>query len=328
MAPELAELVARARKGDARAAARLISLCEASPDEAARVAALLHPHTGRARIVGVTGPPGTGKSTLVDRLIATHRQRGLAVGVLAIDPSSPFTGGAILGDRVRMQQRATDAGVFIRSMGARGHLGGLSRAAHDAVRVLDAMGKGLVLVETVGVGQGEVDVVRVADTVVVVTAPGLGDEVQAIKAGIMEIGDVFVVNKADREGAERAAAELESMLRLGEEARGRPAAPGAGPTWTPRVLRVSAERGDGIDTLVAALEEHAAWLRDSGALAERRRGAREAEILEIMKARLVRYVLDEARLAGRFRAALEAVERRRLDPYAAAEELLSGLAAG
>ncbi|HEV8360121.1 MAG TPA: methylmalonyl Co-A mutase-associated GTPase MeaB [Candidatus Thermoplasmatota archaeon] len=320
------DLVARLQQGDARAAARLISFCEQGLERAAEVAALVYPLTGKALVVGVTGAPGTGKSTLVDRLIEAYRAQRKTVGVVAVDPTSPFTGGAILGDRVRMQARATDPGVFIRSMATRGHLGGLSRAAHDAVRVLDAMGKDVVLVETVGVGQGEVDVVRTTDTVVVVTAPGLGDEMQAIKAGIMEIGDVFVVNKSDREGADRSAAELESALRMGEEvAASRGRGPGGPAPWKPAVVRASAEKGQGVAELVQAVELHAAWARSTGALAERRRAAREAEILEILKARLVRYVVDEDRLGGAFRAAVERVERKALDPYAAARELLDGL---
>lgn len=313
-------LVEALRRGEARAAARLISFCEASPEDAARVAARVHPHAGRAAIIGITGSPGTGKSTLVDRLVEAERARGRTVGVVAVDPSSPFTGGAILGDRVRMQRRATDPGVFIRSMGSRGHLGGLARATHDAVRVLDAMGKDVVLIETVGVGQGEVDVVRTADTVLVVTAPGLGDEVQAIKAGIMEIGDVFVVNKADRDGTDRAAAELEAMLHMGEEVH----APGKD-AWRPPVLRCSAEQGKDVAPVVAALDQHRAWMQQSGALEQRRRRAREAEVLDILKARLVRYVLDEARLAATFREALARVEKGALDPYAAAGEVLRAL---
>jgi GTPase len=315
------ELLARLRQGDARAAARLITFCEQGPELAAQVASLVYPHTGRARIIGVTGAPGTGKSTLVDRLIEAYRASGKSVGVVAVDPSSPFTGGAILGDRVRMQLRATDPGVFIRSMSSRGHLGGLSRATHDAVRVLDALGKDVVLVETVGVGQGEVDVVRTTDTVVVVTAPGLGDEMQAIKAGIMEIGDVFVVNKSDREGADRAAAELESALKMGEEAAG----DASKASWRAPVVCASAEKGAGVAEVVAALGAHGDWLASSGRLGSRRRAAREAEILEILKARLVRYVLDDGKLAARFREAVGQVERRELDPYAAAGELLRGL---
>jgi LAO/AO transport system kinase len=315
----LPDLLARLREGDARAAARLISRCEDGPEPAAEVARLVYPLTGRASVVGVTGAPGTGKSTLVDRLIQAARAASRTVGVVAVDPSSPFTGGAILGDRVRMQGRATDPGVFIRSMGSRGHLGGLARATHDAVRVLDAMGKDLVLVETVGVGQGEVDVVRTADTIVVVTAPGLGDEVQAIKAGVMEIGDVFVVNKADRDGADKAAAELESMLRVGEELH-------PGQARRAAVLKTSAEKGQGVAELVKALDDHTAWLRSSGQLQARRRRAREAEVLDILKARLVRFVLDEGRLAEQFRDAVQRVEAKRLDPYAAADELMGSLA--
>src|SRR5919108_4520615 len=200
--------------GDVRALARLMSLIENRDHKAEVALKALYPHTGRAHVVGVTGAPGTGKSTLVDRLIEALRRDGKTVGVVAVDPSSPFTGGAILGDRVRMQARATDPGVFIRSMASRGHLGGLSRAAHDAVRVLDAMGKDVVLVETVGVGQGEVDVVRTADTIVVVLVPGMGDDVQTIKAGIMEIGDVFCVNKADRDGANRTVMEITQLLQM------------------------------------------------------------------------------------------------------------------
>ncbi|MGH9040453.1 MAG: methylmalonyl Co-A mutase-associated GTPase MeaB, partial [Acidimicrobiia bacterium] len=271
-----AALVEGTLAGQRASVARLITLVESGGEAARQAISRLFPHTGSAYTVGITGAPGSGKSTLTDRLIARLRRDDVEVGVLAVDPSSPFSGGAILGDRVRMQRRATDPDVFIRSMGTRGHLGGLARATHDAVRVLEAMGKDLVLVETVGVGQGEVDVVRTADTVVVVTAPGLGDEVQAIKAGIMEIGDVFVINKSDREGADRATAELESMLQMGEEVQ---RARGEGKAWRPPVLRVSAEQGQGIAELQQALREHRAWQEASGALAERRRRAREAEVL-------------------------------------------------
>ena len=315
------DLLDRASTGDKRALARVLTIVENDEPGAADIVRRTFPQAGRALVLGVTGPPGGGKSTLVSRLVGAYRAAGKRVAVVAVDPSSPFTGGAILGDRVRMQRRALDPGVFIRSMGSRGHLGGLARATHDAVRVLDALGKDLVLVETVGVGQGEVDIVGAADTVVVVTAPGLGDDVQAIKAGIMEIGDVFVVNKSDREGADRAAAELESTLQMaGEISHPAP------DSWRPPVLKVSAEKGAGVPELLAALDAHRAWQQRTGALATRRRAAREAEVLEILKARLVRDVLDEERLGPTFRQALAKVERGSLDPYAAAQELLDGLA--
>lgn len=213
--PLTPDLYERLFQGDRRAAARLISVVEGDAKRASEVIRGIHGKTGRAHIVGITGSPGAGKSTLVDALVDDLRERGLTVGVLAIDPSSPFTGGALLGDRIRMQKRSTDKEVFIRSMGSRGHLGGLSTATSDAVKVLDALGKDVIIIETVGVGQAEVDIVKVADTTVVVLVPGMGDEIQSIKAGIMEIGDVFVVNKADREGAEKTVAEVEMMLMMG-----------------------------------------------------------------------------------------------------------------
>src|SRR5688572_25827087 len=250
-------------QGDRRAVARLITLLEAEDPKAEAAAQRLHPRTGRAHVVGVTGAPGTGKSTLVDRLIEALRREGRKVGVVAIDPSSPFTGGAILGDRIRMQSRSTDPQVFIRSMGSRGALGGLSHHAADAVRALDAFGKDVVLVETVGVGQGEVDIVRLADTVVVVLVPNLGDDVQAVKAGIMEIADAFVVNKADLAGADKVAGEVEASLGL---AHGRT-------EWTPPIVRTIAEKGEGVAAVAQAIADHGAWSRGSGEW-ERRRDSR------------------------------------------------------
>src|SRR5688572_17274317 len=250
-------------QGDRRAVARLITLLEAEDPKAEAAAQRLHPRTGRAHVVGVTGAPGTGKSTLVDRLIEALRREGRKVGVVAIDPSSPFSGGAILGDRIRMQSRSTDPQVFIRSMGSRGALGGLSHHAADAVRALDAFGKDVVLVETVGVGQGEVDIVRLADTVVVVLVPNLGDDVQAVKAGIMEIADAFVVNKADLAGADKVAGEVEASLGL---AHGRT-------EWTPPIVRTIAEKGEGVAAVAQAIADHGAWSRGSGEW-ERRRDSR------------------------------------------------------
>lgn len=271
----------------------------------------IFPHTGRAHVVGVTGPPGSGKSTLVDKLIEHHRKAGRTVGVIAVDPSSPFTGGALLGDRIRMSSRQTDKGVFIRSMGSRGALGGLATATADAVRVLDALGKDVVIVETVGVGQGEIDIVRLADSVVVVAVPGLGDEVQNIKAGIMEIGDVFVVNKADREGADRTVAELSTWLefRMSED-------------WIVPVLSTVAEKGTGVREVADALARHRETLEKRGLLAAKRRAQAEHELLEILRGEVTRYVFDEHRARDAFRALADEVAARRMDPYSAAESIL------
>lgn len=300
-------------KGDARAVAKLITLLEDGSPEARDVMRRLHPRTGRAHTIGVTGAPGTGKSTLADKMIAELRDRGKTVGVIAVDPSSPFTGGAILGDRIRMQSRALDPGVFIRSMGSRGALGGISGATRDAVAVLDAAGKDVVLVETVGVGQGEVDVVKTADTVVLLTAPSLGDDIQAVKAGIMEIGDVFVVNKSDLAGADTTAMEIETMLGLAERAQA---------DWLPPVLTTCAAKGTGAKDVLDACGAHLAHLRTTGLLETRRREKRELELMDILKSRLVSWVLDEEKARERLHDLAERVARRELDPYTAAERLL------
>lgn len=306
-------LVDRLRRGDRLAAARLISLAESRSADARSAMRAIYPTTGRAHVIGVTGPPGSGKSTLVDKLIEHHRKAGRTVGVIAVDPSSPFTGGALLGDRIRMSSRQTDKGVFIRSMGSRGALGGLAPACADAVRILDALGKDVVLVETVGVGQGEIDVVRLADSVVVVAVPGLGDEVQNIKAGIMEIGDVFAVNKADREGADKTVAELQAWLefRMSDD-------------WIVPVVSTVAEKGHGVKELAEALARHREMLEKSGHLAQKRRSQAEHELLEILRAEVTRYVFDAHRARDAFRALVEEVAARRSDPYSAAESILGG----
>jgi len=299
------DLAERVLAGERRAIARAITLVESRDARARPLMTALYPRTGRAQIVGVTGPPGSGKSTLVDRLIEHHRKAGRTVGVVAVDPSSPFTGGALLGDRVRMSMRQTDPDVFIRSMATRGHLGGLSRAAADAARILDAAGKDIVLLETVGVGQSEVEIVRLADTVLVVAVPGMGDEVQAIKAGLMEIGDVFVVNKADREGADRTVAELQAWLEHAPDG------------WSPPVVQTVAATGQGTDALAEAIQKHRAWLAQGGALAQKRRSQAEHEILEAASDRAVAHARGSAALAK----AIEDVAARRLDPYSALDSL-------
>ncbi|MFE7193130.1 methylmalonyl Co-A mutase-associated GTPase MeaB [Kitasatospora sp. NPDC057595] len=311
-------LVEQARQGRPRAVARLISLVENAAPELREVMAALAPYTGHAYTVGLTGSPGVGKSTSTSALVSAYRRLGKRVGVLAVDPSSPFSGGALLGDRVRMQDHATDPEVFIRSMATRGHLGGLSWAAPQALRVLDAAGCDVILVETVGVGQSEVEIAAQADTTVVLLAPGMGDGIQAAKAGILEIGDVFVVNKADRDGADATARELNHMLGLGE-------ARDAG-DWRPPIVKTVAARGEGVDEVVEALEKHRAWLDEHGELAARRRRRAADEIEAIALAALRARIGDlhgDRQLAG----LAERVVTGELDPYGAADRLVAGLTA-
>ena len=306
-------LLAGARKGDKRSTARLLTIVENDEPGSADVLRALYPETGTARIVGITGPPGGGKSTLVSRLAAEYRKSFDRVAIVAVDPSSPFTGGAILGDRIRMRDRFLDEGVFIRSMASRGHAGGLARATMRVVNVLDALGTGLVIVETVGVGQEEVDVVRVADTVCLVTVPGLGDDIQAIKAGVLEIADVLVVNKADKPGADEAARDLAQMLTLGH---GRT-------QWKVPIVRTSAQDGSGIEELKRSIDAHAEWARTSGELTERRAGAARQEVEALLRDALVKRL--EARIgSARVSEAVTRVAKRELDPYRAVDDLLAG----
>jgi LAO/AO transport system kinase len=311
-------LVEQARAGDGRAVARLVTLVEGDSPQLREVMNLLAPHTGSALSIGLTGAPGVGKSTTTAALVAAYRKRDLRVGVLAVDPSSPFSGGALLGDRVRMQDVALDKGVYIRSMATRGHLGGLSRATPQALRVLDSAGCDVVLVETVGVGQSEVEVAGLADTTVVLLAPGMGDGIQAAKAGILEIGDVFAVNKADRDGADATVKEIQHMLGLGEARQ-------AG-DWRPPVVRTVAMRGEGIDDLVEAIDKHQAWLESSGELRQRRvrRAAHEVEAIAVatIRARMGDSEPGSASLDD----LAESVVDGRLDPYAAADRLVAGVA--
>jgi LAO/AO transport system kinase len=302
-------IVAGVLAGERRAIARAISLVEDGDPALPRLSAGVFPSTGRAATMGLTGAPGVGKSTLVSRLLGRLRADGERVAVLAVDPTSPYTGGALLGDRVRMQDHATDPGVFIRSMATRGHLGGMALAAPEGVRILDAAGFDRIVVETVGVGQAEVDVAAATDTAVVVLAPGLGDAVQMAKAGLLETADVFVVNKADREGADEVARELGRMLHLGQ-AR----------AWEPPVVMTTASTGEGIDELVATLRRHHAWSLGAGALTRKRSAGLAAEVVAIAAAR------SRERITAAMAAdpsALEDVAAGRLDPYAAADRYRS-----
>ncbi len=325
-------------RGERRAIARLISRIENGRADALAALADLYPHTGQTYLVGITGAPGTGKSTLVNELAKAYRRADKSVAILSIDPTSPFSGGAILGDRIRMNDLAGDAGIFVRSMATRGSLGGLARAAADAVKVFDAAGFDIILIETVGVGQAEVEIASLAHSVIVVEAPGLGDDVQAIKAGILEIADVFVVNKADREGVGRTVAALKMMLDLSHNSLPKSilhhgvlmdiaSTPGDDPRqnaerWRPPVCQTVATQGKGIDEVVAALTQHREYQINSGLLAQRERDRLIFEVQQILRERLLSDLL--ARLAPeQVNQIVEQVVTRRLDPYAAVEQLLS-----
>jgi LAO/AO transport system kinase len=341
MANPLAEKVLA---GDVRAAARLMRDIDDRLPEATAALRALFPRTGRAYVVGLTGAPGAGKSSLTDRLIGHHRKAGRTVGVVAVDPTSPFSGGAILGDRIRMQEHALDPGVFIRSMGTRGHLGGLSRSTAEVVQVLDAMGKDVILVETVGVGQDEIEIAALAHTVIVVAVPGLGDDVQAIKAGVLEIADVFAVNKADREGADRTVRDLQTMLELRRTLSARPtlehdvhhgmsgAAVAAQPTdgdWEPPIVRTVAVRGEGIADLAGAIEAHRAHLERTGERRAREASRARAGFVMLLRELLLAGALDrlEAEM-GRLDEVAGQIAAREADPWALAEELAARLRAG
>ena len=309
------ELVSRAQAGEARAVARLISLVEDASPLLREVSAALAPHTGKAHVVGITGSPGVGKSTSTAALVTALRKLDKRVGVLAVDPSSPFSGGALLGDRVRMQDHATDPGVYIRSMASRGHLGGLSWAAPQAIRVLDAAGCDVVIVETVGVGQSEVEIAGMADTALVLLAPGMGDGIQAAKAGILEIGDIFVVNKADRDGAATTRRELRSMISLTERPEG---------AWTPPILMTVASKNEGIAEVAEAIDEHLEATRASGAL-DRRRLARIRHEIEAIALVDVQRKFGDLSGDSRLDALAAEVASGKNDPYSAADVLIDSL---
>ena len=338
-APLTMDIVKGALAGDRSAVARLISIMERGGRDARLALSQVYPHTGRAHVVGITGAPGTGKSTLVNELAKGYRGRGLNVGIIAVDPTSPFSGGAILGDRIRMRDVSTDPGIFIRSMATRGSLGGLARATADAVHVLDAAGYPIVLVETVGAGQSEVDIARTAHTTVVVEMPAAGDDIQAIKAGIFEIADILVVNKADLPGADNAVAALRAMLDLNapqagshhgrlERVKGVTSTPGeVRPAWRPPVLKTVAARGEGIAELIGSVQAHLEYQVESGLRAQRERERAEDELL-----RILRYTLLD-RLLGQIHAqdvenTVRRIVARAVDPYTAADALIAGRALG
>lgn len=337
----IADLVQRVLSREPRAVARAMRMVDDRPPGYGELLKALWPHTGKAWVLGVTGNPGAGKSTLCDRLITSYRARGQKVGVIAVDPTSPYSGGAILGDRIRMSRHAMDEGVFIRSIATRGHLGGLSRSARDAVRVLDASAHDVVIVETVGVGQDELEITRTAHSTLVVMAPGMGDEVQAIKAGILECADAFAVNKADREGADSTVRDLELMIALGNETiralsqtrghathgagEGHVASHDAGASspgdrWTPPIVKCVATKGDGVDALVSALDRHHAWLEGTEAGRARRRERLAEEVRDALREALIEAATRD--LGSSLDEAARAVEERAMDPYTATERLV------
>jgi len=305
------QLASKVIDGNHRAIARLITLVENDAADAPEAMKQIHAHTGKGLVIGVTGVMGSGKSSLILELALAYRAEGKKVGIIAIDPTSPFSGGALLGDRIRMTELSTDPYVFIRSMGTRGMMGGLTSALYDVVEILDAAGMEAILIETVGVGQDEVDIVKIADTTLVVLVPGLGDTVQTIKAGLMEIADVFVVNKADRPGVEQTVAELKSMLDLVSSSE-----------WRTPIVATSAKEKKGIQQLVSTIAEHQEYLRRSRGFEKRRRQRYEAELIELIRKRLMDFIFDEKKLRTTVDCCIDQISKKQLDPYSAAEQIL------
>lgn len=309
------DIVKELLNGSVLALSRTITAIENKYDEAANIMKELYPHTGHAFVLGITGPPGAGKSTMTDKLARAYRDMGKTVGIIAVDPTSPFSGGAILGDRIRMNRLTLDPGVYIRSMGTRGSLGGLSHKTADAVKALDAFGKDIIFVETVGVGQSEVDIVKAADTTMVVLIPGMGDDIQAIKAGILEIGDVFAINKADHNGADKLERELNMMLDLDEEKF----------DWRPPIQQVIANQGEGIDKLIALIDKHHAHIKENGVLAKRRHERTKSELLELLRSSLGDYVMKQIVDTGKLDGFMQEINEHRNDPYTIVHQVISKL---
>jgi LAO/AO transport system kinase len=311
---DIEKLAEDALKGDKRSVARLLTVVENGGSEARDAIAILYPETGKAHIIGITGSPGVGKSTLIEKMIREIRKRGKTVGVVAVDPTSPFSGGAFLGDRVRMQSLSTDEGVFIRSMATRGSLGGVARATNDAVKVLDAAGMDFIIVETVGAGQSEVEVMRITEPIVVMLSPGAGDDIQALKAGMMEIGDVFVVNKADLESAQRVVVDVKNTLSMKVPEEG----------WRTPVVKTVATTGDGVDELLETIIRHREHLNSSGASEQRKRRV-EDEVVSAIREKAADYVIESLRGSNQLAETIERVINLEKDPYTAVDELLSTL---